>query len=192
MSSVSSAALGFCSALLPSGESSALFTSRFPHPRFSISLYGRVRAFTAAPLVHCTGSTKPAEGAPETKTTRQPRGITKPKPISPVLQELLGVAEIPRTQALKQIWAYIKQHDLQVTTFRYDKNRCFFTDLVVSRSQISSFFLLQDPADRKVIVCDDMLKKIFGGRERVGFLQISGLMNVHFIKWLHVFLSVSF
>eukprot|EP00262_Sarcandra_glabra_P021110 TRINITY_DN8724_c0_g1_i1.p1 TRINITY_DN8724_c0_g1~~TRINITY_DN8724_c0_g1_i1.p1 ORF type:complete len:132 (-),score=16.16 TRINITY_DN8724_c0_g1_i1:182-577(-) len=96
--------------------------------------------------VSCTAS-KPA-----TTGKREPRGITKPKPISPAMQELLGVPEIPRTQALKQIWAYIKQHNLQ------------------------------DPENKKIIVCDEKLKNIFGGRERVGFLEISGLLNPHFVK----------
>ncbi|KAF5203941.1 SWIB/MDM2 domain superfamily protein [Thalictrum thalictroides] len=96
-----------------------------------------------------------AAATPKPATTtgkREPRGITKPKPISPAMQELLGVTEIPRTQALKQIWAYIKQHNLQ------------------------------DPENKKIIVCDEKLKKIFAGKERVGFLEISGLLNPHFIK----------
>lgn len=47
-------------------------------------------------------------------TTRKPRGIMKPRPISPVLQELVGAPEISRTQALKVIWAHIKANNLQV------------------------------------------------------------------------------
>ncbi|XP_068657436.1 protein TRI1-like [Aristolochia californica] len=82
---------------------------------------------------------------------REPRGIMKPKPVSPELQALVGVPEIPRTQALKQIWAYIKEHNLQ------------------------------DPENKKIIVCDEKLKKIFGGKDRVGFLEISGLLNPHFL-----------
>ncbi|MQL94650.1 hypothetical protein Taro_027306, partial [Colocasia esculenta] len=97
----------------------------------------------------CTAS-KPASAAPKGKG--KPRGISQPKPISPAMQELLGVPEIPRTQALKLIWAYIKQHNLQ------------------------------DPEDKKVIVCDEKLKNIFDGRERVGFLEISRLINPHFMK----------
>lgn len=47
---------------------------------------------------------------------REPRGIMKPRRVSPEMQAFLGgVSEISRTQALKEIWAYIKQHDLQVT-----------------------------------------------------------------------------
>ncbi|KAL0924834.1 hypothetical protein M5K25_005692 [Dendrobium thyrsiflorum] len=88
----------------------------------------------------------------ETGPKRPARGITKPKPVSPAMQAFLGVKEIPRTQALKQIWAYIKENNLQ------------------------------DPENKKIIVCDEKLKSIFGGRDRVGFLEISGLLNPHFVK----------
>uniref|UniRef100_A0A5B6ZKX1 DM2 domain-containing protein n=1 Tax=Davidia involucrata TaxID=16924 RepID=A0A5B6ZKX1_DAVIN len=84
---------------------------------------------------------------------REPRGIMKPRRVSPEMRAFLGgVSEIPRTQALKQIWAYIKQHNLQ------------------------------DPENKKIIVCDEKLKNIFGGKERVGFLEIAGLINPHFLK----------
>ncbi|KAJ6820386.1 upstream activation factor subunit spp27-like [Iris pallida] len=83
---------------------------------------------------------------------RKPRGITKPKPVSPALQAVVGVKEIPRTQALKVIWAYIKENNLQ------------------------------DPENKKIIVCDEKLQNIFAGKDRVGFLEISGLLNPHFEK----------
>ncbi|CAM8907017.1 unnamed protein product [Rhodiola kirilowii] len=82
---------------------------------------------------------------------REPRGITKPKRVSPEMQAFLGVEEIPRTQALKEIWAYIKQHDLQ------------------------------DPQNKKVIICDQKLKTIFADKDRVGFLEIAGLISPHFL-----------
>ncbi|CAI9104319.1 OLC1v1002963C1 [Oldenlandia corymbosa var. corymbosa] len=95
-------------------------------------------------------ASKPAVAA-ETKK-REPRGITKPRRVSPEMHAFLGVPEIPRTQALKEIWAYIKKHNLQ------------------------------DPQDKKVIICDEKLKTIFAGKDRVGFLEIAGLMNPHFLK----------
>lgn len=56
-----------------------------------------------------------AKPATETKK-REPRGIMKPRRVSPEMQAFIGGAsEIPRTQALKEIWAYIKKHNLQVT-----------------------------------------------------------------------------
>ena len=54
------------------------------------------------------------EAAPDATGKRRPRGITKPRPVSPELQAVVGEAEIPRTQALKKIWAYIKENNLQV------------------------------------------------------------------------------
>ncbi|KAA8536257.1 hypothetical protein F0562_028735 [Nyssa sinensis] len=99
--------------------------------------------------VTCAAASKPATATGK----REPRGIMKPRRVSPEMQAFLGgVPEIPRTQALKQIWAYIKQHNLQ------------------------------DPENKKIVVCDEKLKNIFAGRERVGFLEIAGLINPHFLK----------
>ncbi|KAH1072227.1 hypothetical protein J1N35_024555 [Gossypium stocksii] len=82
---------------------------------------------------------------------RTPRGIMKPRRVTPEMQDVVGVSEIPRTQALKQIWAYIKEHNLQ------------------------------DPENKKIINCDEKLKKIFGGKDRIGFLEIAGLISPHFL-----------
>ncbi|PON74768.1 p53 negative regulator [Parasponia andersonii] len=79
------------------------------------------------------------------------RGIMKPRRVSPEMQALVGLPEISRTQALKLIWAHIKENNLQ------------------------------DPENKKIIVCDDKLKKIFKGRDRVGFLEIAGLITPHFL-----------
>lgn len=97
-------------------------------------------------VVRCAETQKKESGI------RRGGGITQPRPISPAMQKFLGVPEIPRTKAIKKIWEYIKENNLQ------------------------------DPANKKEIVCDESLKSIFGGRERVGFLEISGLMKPHFIK----------
>ncbi|KAL3614272.1 hypothetical protein CASFOL_042346 [Castilleja foliolosa] len=95
-----------------------------------------------------------AVAKPTTETEKkEPKGIMKPRRVSPEMQAFLGgVSEIPRPQALKEIWAYIKQHKLQ------------------------------DSADKKVIICDEKLKQIFGGRDRVGFLEIAGLISPHLLK----------
>ena len=46
-------------------------------------------------------------------------------------------------------------------------------------------FFLQDPQNKKVIICDEKLKKIFDGKDRVGFLEIAKLIGPHFLwmKW---------
>lgn len=96
---------GVFSSFLPAevlmfGKSSSSATVRFvPSNR-------RVAIFSAS---------KPA--ATETKK-REPRGIMKPRRVSPEMQAFLGgVSEIPRTQALKEIWAHIKLHNLQVYVY---------------------------------------------------------------------------
>ncbi|CAL4892033.1 unnamed protein product [Urochloa decumbens] len=110
----------------------------------------------AAPAARAVRAEATAEGVGKAKGAGKKRaasGITKPKPISPELREFVGgAAELPRTEAIKLVWAHIKGNNLQ------------------------------DPNNKKIIVCDDKLKKIFGGRDRVGFLEISGLLNPHFQK----------
>ncbi|XP_048134544.1 uncharacterized protein LOC125314973 isoform X2 [Rhodamnia argentea] len=69
------------------------------------------RAARVAPV---RSVTSPAASPNPAAGKREPRGIMKPRPVSPEMQALVGVPEIPRTQALKRIWAYIKEHNLQV------------------------------------------------------------------------------
>ncbi|CAK7330059.1 unnamed protein product [Dovyalis caffra] len=83
---------------------------------------------------------------------RAPRGIMKPKRVSPEMAEFIGAPEVSRTQALKLIWAHIKERNLQ------------------------------DPSNKKNIICDEKLKKIFAGKDQVGFLEIAGLISPHFLK----------
>ncbi|KAJ3706016.1 hypothetical protein LUZ61_009721 [Rhynchospora tenuis] len=137
-------------ALSPLCLSSSLFSlappTSLPPTTLSPSLRLPIRRFQPS-LV----SVRAAVSAKETPAPKQPRGIMKPTPISPELQSFVGAPEISRTQALKVIWAYIKEHNLQ------------------------------DPNDKKTIVCDDRLKKLFG-KERVGFLEVAKLLNPHFKK----------
>jgi chromatin remodeling complex protein RSC6 len=71
-----------------------------------------VRTWGAATRVRAVA----AQGAGKGKK-RAASGITKPKPISPELREFVGGAgELPRTQAIKLVWAHIKGNNLQVNT----------------------------------------------------------------------------
>nr|CAD1840914.1 unnamed protein product [Ananas comosus var. bracteatus] len=60
--------------------------------------------------------------------------------------------EISRPEAVKKVWEHIKAHNLQ------------------------------DPANKKLIHCDEKLKAIFGGKETVGMLEIAKLISSHFLK----------
>lgn len=95
--------------------SSGVFSTAFLSPESASFLKPSFRPNLVAPgnlrmvrTVTLATASKPATGK------REPRGIMKPRPVSPEMQSLVGVPEIPRTQALKRIWAYIKEHNLQV------------------------------------------------------------------------------
>ncbi|KAD4384962.1 hypothetical protein E3N88_25130 [Mikania micrantha] len=91
--------------------------------------------------------------ATSTATKRgRPAGILKVVPVSPALGEFLGLSEVSRTDAVKKVWEYIKHNNLQ------------------------------NPSNKKEILCDAKLKTIFNEKDKVGFLEIAKLMSQHFIK----------
>lgn len=53
---------------------------------------------------------------------------------------------------------------------------------VVLCIKICGCFYLQNPTDKKEIFCDEKLKTIFDGKEKVGFLEIGKLLSRHFVK----------
>lgn len=79
------------------------------------------------------------------------KGIVKRVPVSPTLGKFLGTSEASRTDAVKKVWEYIRAHDLQ------------------------------NPSDKRVIICDEKLKTLFG-KDKVGFLEIARLLSQHFVK----------
>ena len=102
-----------------------------------------MRAPAKLPLraLSITAASKQAtETEAETKK-REPRGIMKPRRVSPEMQAFLGgVAEIPRTQALKEIWAYIKAQNLQV--YLFGLSRYYFSIFSNSVNQTLSYLLV--------------------------------------------------
>ncbi|CAH8386201.1 unnamed protein product [Eruca vesicaria subsp. sativa] len=91
---------------------------------------------------------------PDSPVKKTPRttGIFKASPVSPALAQFLGTGETTRTVAVKEIWTYVKSHDLQ------------------------------NPADKREIFCDEKLKQIFEGKDKVGFLEVTKLLSTHFVK----------
>ncbi|CAJ1924536.1 unnamed protein product [Sphenostylis stenocarpa] len=117
-------------------------TATFMRPSHSASSSGlrMVRTVTSCTVSHSD------------QGTRKIRGIMKPSKVTPEMAAIVGVKEIARTQALKRIWAYIKDNNLQ------------------------------DPEDKRTINCDEKLKKVFEGRDRVGMLDVARLISPHFLK----------
>ncbi|KAM7472410.1 hypothetical protein LguiA_010593 [Lonicera macranthoides] len=103
-------------------------------------------------------ATKPVSSITTTKAVKPPKaaarptGILKLSPVSPALHDFLGVPEISRTDAVKKTWEYIKLHNLQ------------------------------NPTNKREIHCDEKLKTIFDGKDKVGFLEIAKYLSHHFVK----------
>ncbi|XP_060207844.1 protein TRI1-like [Lycium barbarum] len=120
----------------------------------NISRVLRSMASSTGILGNCCGVLRAAATKTATVTKRRgrPNGIVKPQAVSPALANFLGTNEASRTHAVKKVWEYIRSHNLQ------------------------------NPANKREIHCDDKLKTIFDGKDKVGFLEIARLLTQHFQK----------
>ena len=73
----------------------------------------------------------------------------KPMNISPELAAVVGKGPMPRSEVVKNIWAYIKKNGLQ------------------------------DPKNRRNINADESLKKVFGGKATVDMFEMTKLVSKH-------------
>ena len=112
----------FSSSILPP-ESHTLSLAR-PSRSASASGLRMVRTVTSCTVSHSE------------QGTRKIRGIMKPRRVTPEMAALVGAQEIARTQALKLIWAYIKDNNLQVPSF----SKYLISSLLFHHCQI--FFLI--------------------------------------------------
>ena len=73
----------------------------------------------------------------------------KPMQPSAALAAVVGSGPMPRTEVTKKLWNYIKRNNLQ------------------------------DPKERRMIVADDKMKPVFGGKGRVSMFEMTKLVNKH-------------
>ena len=73
----------------------------------------------------------------------------KPMNVSSDLSKVVGSGPMPRSEVVKKLWAYIRQHNLQ------DKN------------------------NKRNINADDSLKKVFGGKATVNMFEMTKLVSKH-------------
>ena len=67
---------------------------------------------------------------------------------SPALAAVIGPEPVPRTEVTKRLWAYIKERNLQ------------------------------NPANKRNILCDDKLKAVMG-KDEVTMFEMTGLVGKH-------------
>lgn len=88
--------------------------------------------------------------AAKKKTKRKPNAaFMKPLTPSKDLAAVVGSKPIPRTQVVKELWVYIRKHNLQ------------------------------DPKNRRNINADAALKKVFGGRGTVSMFEMTKYVSKH-------------
>jgi len=75
--------------------------------------------------------------------------LLKPMNLSPELEAVVGKGPLPRGEVVKQMWVYIKKHDLQ------------------------------NPANKRNILADDKLKAVFGGKGEVTMFEMTKLASGH-------------
>ena len=73
----------------------------------------------------------------------------KPMTISADLAEVVGAGPMPRSEVVKKLWDYIKKNNLQ------------------------------DPQNKRNILADDKLKKVFGGKDVVSMFEMTKLVSKH-------------
>ena len=84
------------------------------------------------------------------KTKRKPNpAFMKPMTPSAVLAAVVGSGDLPRTQAVKKIWAYIKRNGLQ------------------------------DKKNRRNINADAKLRPLFGGKSQATMFELAKFVNKH-------------
>ena len=97
-----------------------------------------------------------AKKANSKKKTASKKSARKPnaafmKPLTPsgTLAEVIGSKAVPRTEAVKKIWGYIKKNGLQ------------------------------DKKNRRMINADAKLKTVFGGKNQVSMFELAKVLSKH-------------
>ena len=91
----------------------------------------------------------PAAKKPSKKKSARKPSAAFMKPMQPTeaLAKVLGNKALPRTEAVKKVWTYIKKHDLQ------------------------------DKKNRRNINVDDNLRAVFGGKKTVSMFEMTKHLN---------------
>ena len=75
--------------------------------------------------------------------------LLKPMELSEELEAVVGKGPMSRGEVVKQIWVYIKKHDLQ------------------------------NPANKRNIIADEKLLPLFGGKKEVTMFEMTKLVSGH-------------
>ncbi len=83
---------------------------------------------------------------------KKPNALQQPLTPSPELAAVVGSGQLPRGEVVKKVWDYIKKNDLQ------------------------------NPQNKREIVADDNLRKVFGGKDKVSMFEMNKHLANHLTK----------
>ena len=83
--------------------------------------------------------------------TKAGSGIHAPVKPSPELGEIVGADALPRSEVISKVWEYIKKHELQ------------------------------NPENKREILADDKLKKVFG-KDKATMFEMNKYISAHLTK----------
>ncbi|MBY0376471.1 SWIB/MDM2 domain-containing protein [Patescibacteria group bacterium] len=81
--------------------------------------------------------------------TKPNSAFMKPMNVIDDLAAVVGKGPMPRSEVVKKLWVYIKKHDLQ------------------------------DPKNKRDILADEALTKVFDGEKRVNMFKMTKLVSKH-------------
>ncbi|KAI2512232.1 SWI complex [Fragilaria crotonensis] len=90
----------------------------------------------------------------EKKKSKSGSGFQVPYQLSPELARVTGKQILPRPQVVKKLWEYIRANDLQ------------------------------DPSDKRTVVCDAKLKLVMGGKAKVTIFSMQKFISEHLLEKL--------
>ncbi|MDQ8179016.1 SWIB/MDM2 domain-containing protein [Pelagicoccus sp. SDUM812005] len=87
-------------------------------------------------------------------SSSKPANAAFMKPVTPdaALAAVVGADPLPRTELTKKLWDYIKSNNLQ------------------------------NPENKREIIADAALKKVFDGRDKVTMFEMTKLVSGHVVK----------
>ncbi|KAK6462824.1 hypothetical protein DFJ63DRAFT_176136 [Scheffersomyces coipomensis] len=112
------------------------------------------RAEISGPIVRSTRkrvSDKPVKEVKKRRVNNENNVFMREMLLSPDLQAIVGSAKLPRPHVVKHLWAYIKDNDMQ------------------------------DPKDKRFIICDEKFQKLFK-KKNVGAFEMNKLLSAHIFK----------
>ena len=108
----------------------------------------KAKAPSPAPAAGTTASKAAGKKITPPKEGAAPNGLQKPLQPSPELAAVVGSEPIPRGEVVSKVWAYIKKNDLQ------------------------------NPENKREILADDNLRKVFG-RDKVTMFEMNKYLAQH-------------